>query len=164
MAATAPSRFGVRNTSSSAVLMAAMAVAAALLLCGEARAQSSSSGGPLGFLDNIFSAQAHLIDDTAVDDSLADAVAWVKDYVQDAGNIYGDAQHTDRLAFCRELLETLRNIETHGYTARWGRYATADDFQVGVLAFFKTAALETNEHFRIALVPRRLFSMAGLGR
>ena len=115
-------------------------------------------------LDNIFSAHAHLVDDSAVDDSLADRVAWVKDYVQDAGNIYSDAQHSDRLAFCRELLETLRDIETHGYTARWGLYATADDFQVGVLAFFKTAALETNEHFRIALVPRRLFSKAGIGR
>src|SRR5712692_10222721 len=33
---------------------AAAIIAAALLVCGEARAQSSSGGGPLGFLDNIF--------------------------------------------------------------------------------------------------------------
>src|SRR6202158_4119539 len=32
----------------------AVIIAAALLLCGEARAQSSGGGGPLGFLDNIF--------------------------------------------------------------------------------------------------------------
>ena len=32
-------------------------IAAALLLCGQAYAQSSSGGGPLGFLDNIFSSR-----------------------------------------------------------------------------------------------------------
>jgi hypothetical protein len=50
----------------------------------------------------------------------------------------------------------IREIEAHGYTARWGRYATDDKFNVGVLVFFKTADLLSSQYFRHAIVPRTL--------
>jgi transcriptional regulator with XRE-family HTH domain len=112
--------------------------------------------------DNILSAQAYLIDGDAVDDSLAERVASVKDYVQDAGDVYDDACHANRVVFCRELLEMVRDIEAHGYTARWGRYTTADGFRMAVLVFFRTEALETTDHFRFAIVPRFLISKVSL--
>ena len=107
-------------------------------------------------LDNILSAHAYLVDGSNLADELAEEVASVKDYVQDAGDIYGDVPHTHQLTFTRELLGMIRDIEAHGYTARWGRYATDDQFDVGVLTFFKTCDLESSKQFRVALVPRSL--------
>lgn len=107
-------------------------------------------------LDNILTAHAYLVDGSNVDDELAEEVAAVKDYVQDAGDIHGDVPHTQQLTFSRELLGMIRDIEGHGYTARWGRYATDDQFNVGVLTFFKTIDLQTGEHYGHAIVPRSL--------
>jgi transcriptional regulator with XRE-family HTH domain len=107
-------------------------------------------------LDNILSAQAYLVDGSNVADDLADQVAAVQDYVQDAGDIHGDVPHTHQLTHSRELLGMIRDIEVQGYTARWGRYVTDDKFNVGVLTFFKTCDLQTSQQFRIALVPRSL--------
>jgi transcriptional regulator with XRE-family HTH domain len=107
-------------------------------------------------LENILSANAYLVDGSQVNDDLADRVAGIKDYVQDAGDIFDDTSHTNQLTFCRELLSMIRDIEAQGYTARWGRYATDDQFNMGVLTFFKTADLQTSEHFRNAIVPRSL--------
>lgn len=96
------------------------------------------------YLDNILSAHAYLVDGSHVDDDVADRVAGVKDYVQDAGDMHG-VSHTDHLTFNRELFGMIREIEAQGYIARWGRYATDDQFNVGVLTFFKTADLQTSE-------------------
>lgn len=110
-------------------------------------------------LENVLSAHAYLIDGSNVDDEMAESVAAVKDYVQDAGDIYGDTSHTDQLTFCRELLDMIREIEAHGYTARWGRYITDDKCNMAVLTFFKTADLKTSQHFRHAIVPRSLMQI-----
>jgi transcriptional regulator with XRE-family HTH domain len=107
-------------------------------------------------LENVLTAHAYLVDGAAVDDSLADSIALVKDQVQDCGDIYSDVPHTARLGFCRDLLNMIREIEAQGYTARWARYVTDDKFNVGVLTFFKTADLETSQHFRHGVVPRFL--------
>lgn len=113
-------------------------------------------------LENILSAEAYLVDGANVDDGLAEDVALIKDQIQDFGDMYGDVPHTEELSYCRSLLVSIREIEAHGYTARWARYVTDDKFKVGVLTFFKTAELQTNEHFRNAVVPRSLSrSLAG---
>jgi transcriptional regulator with XRE-family HTH domain len=107
-------------------------------------------------LENILGQHGHLIDGNAVEDSLTEAVASLKDQIQDWGDILDDIPHRERLAACRSLLESIREIEERGYTARWGHYTTDDKFTVGVLVFFRTSALETSEHFRRAIVPRWL--------
>jgi len=107
-------------------------------------------------LGNILSAHAYIVDGSNVAEDFADEVAAVKDYVQDAGDIHDDVPHTQQLTFSRELLGMIRDIEAQGYTARWGRYATDEQFNVGVLTFFKTADLQTREYYRQAIVPRSL--------
>ena len=107
-------------------------------------------------LENVMGQHAHLIDASAVEDGLAEAVASLRDQVQDWGNIFEDIPHVERLTACRDLLTSIREIEERGYTARWGRYTTDDKFTVGVLVFFKSSAFGSDEHFRRAIVPRWL--------
>ena len=95
-------------------------------------------------LDNILSAHAYLVDGSNITDELAEQVAAVKDYMQDAGDINDEIPYTHQLTFTRELLGMIREIENQGYTARWGRYVTADKFNVGVLIFFKTCDSQTS--------------------
>jgi transcriptional regulator with XRE-family HTH domain len=107
-------------------------------------------------LENLMGQHAHLIDGSAVEDDLAEAVASLKDQVQDWGDIFEDIPHSEKLAACRSLLASIREIEQGGYKARWGRYAIDDKFTVGVLVFFKNSALRSDENLRIAIVPRWL--------
>ena len=107
-------------------------------------------------LENIMGQHAHLIDGSAVEDDLAEALASLRDQVQDWGDIFEDIPHVGRLGACRELLASIREIEQRGYIARWGRYTTDDKFTVGVLVFFKSSALTSDQHFRRAIVPRWL--------
>jgi hypothetical protein len=98
----------------------------------------------------------HLIDGSAVEDSLAEAVASLQDLVGDWGDVFGDLQQSEKLAACRSVLESVREIEARGYKARWGRYTTDDKFTVGVLVFFRSSAIRSDENPRIAIVPRWL--------
>jgi len=107
-------------------------------------------------LENLMGQHAHLIDGSAVEDGLGEAVASLKDQVQDWGDIFEDIPHSEKLAAYRSLLASIREIEQSGYKARWGRYTTDDKFTVGVLVFFKSSALRSGENFRIAIVPRWL--------
>jgi len=107
-------------------------------------------------LENVMGQHGHLIDGSAVEDTLAESVASLQDLIRDWGDIYEDVAQTEKLAACRSVLETIREIEAHGYKARWGRYTTDDKFTVGVLVFFENSALRSDENFRIAIVPRWL--------
>jgi transcriptional regulator with XRE-family HTH domain len=107
-------------------------------------------------LENVMGQHGHLIDGSAVEDSLAEAVASLQDLVRDWGDIFGDLQQSEKLGACRSVLESIREIEARGYKARWGRYTTDDKFTVGVLVFFKSSTLRSGENFRIAIVPRWL--------
>jgi transcriptional regulator with XRE-family HTH domain len=111
-------------------------------------------------LENVMGQHALLIDGSAVEHDLAEAVASLRDQIQDWGNIFEDIHHVERFTACRDLLASIREIEERGYTARWGRYTTDDKFTVGVLVFFKSSALGSAEHFRRAIVPRWLMRNA----
>jgi len=108
-------------------------------------------------LDGILNAHGHLIDDRAVEDTLAEEVAALKDNIQDYGDIYDDLTNVQRLEARRKLLELIRNIERKGYKARWARYTTADNFIVAVLMFFP--ATTEDDQFRKLIVPRRFCQM-----
>jgi hypothetical protein len=107
-------------------------------------------------LENVMGQHGHLIDGSAVEDTLAESVASLQDLIRDWGDVYEDIPQAEKLAACRSVLETIREIEAHGYKARWGRYTTDDKFTVGVLVFFENSALRSDENFRIAIVPRWL--------
>ena len=109
-----------------------------------------------GELETLLDAHAHLVDGSAVDESMAENIAALKDHVQDCGDIYSDVPHTSRLEFRRYLLGMIREIKAGGYTARWGRYRSDDGFNTGVLVFLKTPDLQKPEHFRHIIVPRSL--------
>jgi hypothetical protein len=106
-----------------------------------------------GDLENVLGQHAHLIDGSAVEDDLAEALASLRDQVQDWGNIFEDIPHIERLAACRDLLASIREIEERGYTARWSRYTTDDKSTVGVLVFFKRSALGATSIFGARLCP-----------
>jgi transcriptional regulator with XRE-family HTH domain len=104
-------------------------------------------------LENILGQDGHYIDGSGVEEALADAVAALKDLVQDWGDIFDDVPNLEQLNACRQILAAIREIEERGYTGRWGRYTTHDNFNVGVLVIFKKSNLQ---NFRHAVVPRLL--------
>jgi transcriptional regulator with XRE-family HTH domain len=108
-------------------------------------------------LENLMGQHGHLIDGSALVDSLADSMAALQDTMQDWGDIFGEISAADKLAACRQVLALVREIEGQEYAARWGRYTTADKCSVGVLVFFRRSDLQSPEHLRKAIVPRWLF-------
>jgi transcriptional regulator with XRE-family HTH domain len=104
-------------------------------------------------LENVMGQHGHLIDASAVSDTLADAMASLQDQVRDWGDILEDISAVEKLAACRDVLAMIRDIEGHGYSARWARYTTDDKFSIGVLVFFKSSDAGPNCH-KAAIVPR----------
>lgn len=108
-------------------------------------------------LENILASMARIIDDSAVDETLAEELASLKDEFQDWGDLYSDLPHTSRLECCRNLITAIRRIESHGYTAKWGSYISDEKLSVGVLVFQNTVGIPSEQQIRIAVVPRLLF-------
>ncbi len=111
--------------------------------------------------ENVLTAEAFLVDDQAVDDAVVEEVARLKDDIQDWLNIYGDLQYTEKLQACRDLLATVRGIESHGYAARWTRYLSEDKFQVGIVVFLRKDGLRKRGP-KLAMVPRRVLERGSL--
>ena len=111
-------------------------------------------------LEDILGQHGHLIDGSAMEDEMADALASLRDQVQDWSDIFNDLSHVEKLAACRALFAAIREFQDRGYVARLGRYTTEDQFEVGVLLFTKITAPENTPELLRAVVPRRLLRNA----
>ena len=72
-------------------------------------------------LRNVLGQHARLVDGTSLGSDLADHAASSQDQIQDWSDIIDDISHVEQLGACRNILASVREIEEHGYKARWGR-------------------------------------------
>jgi transcriptional regulator with XRE-family HTH domain len=89
-------------------------------------------------LEQVLLSHGYLIDTTSVGEAAQQSAGYLKDLIQDWGDLYSDLSHSERHRACMNVLETIREIERHGYTARCGAYKTDDAFDVGILFLLPT--------------------------
>ena len=103
----------------------------------------------------ILGAHAHVVDDRQVNAAMAETIAGFKDCLQDWMDVYDDMTESDKLQARQEMFKVVKEIESEGYTARFGVCTTDDRFNVAVIMF-----VDTKDWHRCGLtqmiVPRRL--------